>query len=197
MSSRERWVIYPLLFFAYCLAARDQLPYLRPRVVEIPRLSCKVIEAQWIGGDIMVAGDFTADNIEGKKRLEADTVRVNDLDAGILTCEQIAAVSPGGRRVAEIRPTESGAGSLTLFGPDADPGTAPSQGDAAPIEESPSAGETQLVLQAAAGGGSLLVLDANEQVVGRYRLEFEDADAEKPADSEPEEAPGISGESGQ
>ncbi len=180
MSSRERWIIYPLLFFAFCLAGRDQLAYLRPRVVKIPRLSCKVIEAKSIGGDIMVAGNLTGNSIQCKKSLEADTARVNMVDTGILRCERIEVESPDGQRVAELRPTDTGAGQLTLFGPDERPAVVLSYGESA---HGGSAGKlksvhsdgSQFMLQAAPGGGTLVVLDAEGRVIGRCPVELEDA----------------------
>jgi hypothetical protein len=199
MSSRERWIIYPLLFFAFCLAGRDQLAYLRPQVVEIPRLSCKVIEAKSIDGDIMVAGNLTGNSIQCKKSLEADTVRFNEVDTGILRCERIEVESPNGQRVAELRPTDTGAGQLTLFGPDERPAVVLSYGDSAFGDSAlgNSAGKlksvhadgSQFMLQAAPGGGTLVVLDAEGRVIGRCPVELEDAATVELDDDEPDEDP--------
>ena len=45
MSSRERWTIYPLLFMALCLGARDQFDPLKPETTKFQKIVCDSLQA--------------------------------------------------------------------------------------------------------------------------------------------------------
>ena len=175
MTSRERWVIYPLLFFALCLGARGQIDFLRPREVEIPWLSCKVINAELITGGKVVAEDLRAGSIDCRDKLETESLRLHTMDAGQVTCNELVAVSPTGQRLAELSGTDAGAGRLTIFGADDQPAVVLTHQDTAGLVLSRHADATQLLLRATAGGGSIVILDAKGDVLGQWQLPLDPA----------------------
>ena len=67
--------------------------------MEIPRLSCRVIEAKWISGDVVQGMQMKCEAMRGN-RFEADTLRLNTLDTGLVKCEQLVAEATGGQPVA-------------------------------------------------------------------------------------------------
>jgi hypothetical protein len=182
MSSRERWVIYPLLFFAFCLAARDQFPYLRPEVVEIPRLSCRVIEAQLIDTKKMVATDLRADSIEGRKKIEGDVLQLNAVDTGELVCNQMLIQSTEGHRVAELGSTDDGAGRFAICNADQREAIViAAQKESGQIESQHDNG-LRMLIRATQDGGAVYVVDANDNVVAQFAV--------PPASTDPDERPG-------
>ena len=176
MSSRERWIIYPLLFFAFCLGARDQFTFLRPTSSEVPRLECQVIDAERINCKRMVASEGISTNrIESEQEsrpVEIDSLRLDELAAGQIRCQQLDAVSPDGQRRAELGESETGAGRLTIFDVNGQPAITLAHRDDAGRLESHHADGTRLLVYAKAGGGTLVVLDADGQELGRWPVEL-------------------------
>jgi len=88
MSNRERWIVYPLLFFALLLAAKDQVTAVKPINMEPQDLVCGRLIAQTID-----CAELRATSVIGRG-LEAidndDRVRVRLLgdaaDGGLVTC---------------------------------------------------------------------------------------------------------------
>ena len=57
MSNRERWVVYPLLFFSILLAARDDL--VPPTEVMYPKIVCNELYVKANGETLVSAGRST------------------------------------------------------------------------------------------------------------------------------------------
>lgn len=168
MSNRERWVIYPLLFFAFCLAARDQFPYMRPEVVKISRLSCRVIDAEFIDTKQMVATQLRAESIESRKNIEGDVMQLNLLNTGKLVCNRVILQSTEGRRVAELGSTHDGSGQLVIRTADeAESIVIAAQQESGKIESRHDNG-LRMVIRATKGGGELYVIDAESNVVAQF-----------------------------
>jgi len=70
MSNRERWTVYPLLFFAMALGARDQFPYFKPNEEEIPTISCNVLSAKVIRAQEVMGNLLTVGTENGKRLVE-------------------------------------------------------------------------------------------------------------------------------
>jgi hypothetical protein len=170
MSSRERWIIYPLLFFAFCLAARDQFPYLRPEVVDIPHLSCRVVEADRIEAEWMVATKLRADYIDGQKEIVGELLEINVVDTGELVCNGLLVKSTKGQRVAELGSANDGGARLALCNVDEREtillAAQQEEGQADPDR----ANALRLVIRATQAGGEIYVIDAEKNVVEKFSL---------------------------
>jgi len=170
MSSRERWIIYPLLFFAFCLAARDQFPYLRPEVVDIPHLSCRVVEAELMDAKKLVATNLRADAIEGRKQIEGDLLQVNVVDTGELMCNELLVQSTEGKRVAELGSTDDGGARLALRNTDERETILLAAQQEGGQAEPDGANGLRLVIRATRDGGEIYVIDAEKNVVGKFSV---------------------------
>jgi hypothetical protein len=181
MSSRERWVVYPLLFFAFCLAARDQFPYLRPEVTEIRHLSCQVIDAKLIDAETMVATDLRADSIVGRKKIEGDVLRLNAVDTGQLLCNRLLVQSTQGRRMAELAHTDDGAGRLAIYSLNERETIVLSTGKESGQIESRHEDGLRMLIRATKTGGAVYVVDTDDKIVAQFNVE--------PAGTSPDERP--------
>jgi hypothetical protein len=170
MSSRERWIIYPLLFFAFCLAARDQFPYLRPEVIDIPRLSCRVVEADLIDAKTMVATNLRADSIEGRKKIEGDLLQLNVVDTGEMVCNELLVQSTDGQRVAELGSTDDGTARLALCNAsDHEAIVFAARENDGQIESRHNNG-LRMLIRATQDGGEIYVIDTKENVVAQFAV---------------------------
>jgi hypothetical protein len=170
MSSRERWIVYPMLFFAFCLAARDQFPYLRPEKSEFSHLSCRVIEADLIDVQEMVATDLRADSIEGRKGIEGDILRLNTIDTGDLLCERLLVQSTKGQPVAELASTGDGAGRLTIYNADRREVVVLADQNESGQMECQHHNGPRLLIRATEAGGTISVVDADDEIVAQFDI---------------------------
>jgi len=70
MSSRERWIIYPLLFFAFCLAAKDQHPLLHSSTLKADRVECQELSAHLVHGGQLKAQRLTVATNDGRRQAQ-------------------------------------------------------------------------------------------------------------------------------
>jgi hypothetical protein len=182
MSSRERWVIYPLLFFAFCLAARDQFPYLRPEVVDVPRLSCRVIDAKLIDAEKIVTADLSAHSIEGQQIIEGNMSRLNTVDTGDLVCNRLVVKSVTGRLVAELGRAENGAGRLAICSADNNRAIVLAADEEVGQIESRHHAGMRVLIHATKDGGAIYAVDADDRTIARVDL--------RPAETGPTDPPG-------
>ena len=70
MSDRERWIIYPLLFFALSLAARDQLWFLKPKKADFDRTE---VEFHSVRCNELRTGQIRIDAPSGKRSVHIGT----------------------------------------------------------------------------------------------------------------------------
>jgi hypothetical protein len=186
MSSRERWIVYPLLFFAFCLGARDQFVFLRPTEQTLNRLDCQVLQAELIDGRRIVASEAIEAPVIGGGQVEAESATFDKLDTGEVLCEELAAVSQEGRHLVELGANGAGAGRLTVLDGDEQPAVTLDNREDAGVLESRHDDGTRLIVRATAGGGVLVVVDSEGQPLGEWPVEFEPI----PSDDEPREKPG-------
>ncbi len=173
MSSRERWIVYPLLFFAFCLGARDQFVFLRPREQTLNRLDCQVLQAELVvGRRIEASKGIKAGTIEAGQ-VEAKSARVDKLDTAEVLCQELTAVSHQGQRLVELGENGAGAGRLVVLDGDEQPAITLDHRDDTGLMESRHADGTRLVVRATAGGGVLVVVGADGQTLGEWPVEFE------------------------
>jgi hypothetical protein len=181
MSSRERWVIYPLLFFAFCLAARDQFPYLQPEVVEIPRLSCKVIDTEFLDTKKMAATNLRADYIEAGKRIDGDVVQFNVVDTGELVCNRMVLQTTAGRRVAEFGNTDGDAGQLVICNADESESIVIAAREESGQIESRHKTGLRMLIHATKNGGEAYVVDTENNVVAQFDVPRTRAGRDEPS----------------
>jgi len=71
MSDRERWILYPLLFFALALGAKDQLIMFKSDTVAAPKVQCRHLEAESLDVDEITCRTFRAESpTDGKTLVE-------------------------------------------------------------------------------------------------------------------------------
>jgi hypothetical protein len=112
MSSRERWIVYPLLFLTLGIAIRDKfLPAKRLMVMNLmagevvsPRIHCHELDSV-----LCECRDFTVFNQKGRPAVKA--VTLPNQGGGV-----VETYAPNGRALVKLWPSESG-GAVVTIGP--------------------------------------------------------------------------------
>ncbi len=100
MSERERWVVYPLLFFSMALGLRDKVA--PPEKIVTSHLLCDDVQAASVQTD----------------KLQANSLQSPDDQSsfGIVRIQGLEIYGRSGKRILVLGPnSDTGAGELTLF----------------------------------------------------------------------------------
>ncbi len=98
MSTRERWIVYPLLFLALGVALRDKL--IPPDTLRAYALKVHEIDAEQIRGEGVVAGQLEC----------------RDLKTALATCRVATVASPGGDDGVRIGVVDGRGGQIEVCG---------------------------------------------------------------------------------
>jgi hypothetical protein len=69
MSNRERWVVYPLLFLAICLGAKDHFPGMQSSELIKREVKCDVLTATIIKGENVTCNNLQANSTKGEPQI--------------------------------------------------------------------------------------------------------------------------------
>jgi len=69
MSNRERWVVYPLLFLAICLGAKDHFPGMQSSELITREVKCDVLTAKVIKGESITCNNMQANSAKGEPQI--------------------------------------------------------------------------------------------------------------------------------
>ena len=115
MSTRERWIVYPLLFLALGAAVRDKMI----AKIEIPPLVCDRLEVN--GQSVCRIPCLICDRLEVKGVVECGQSVCRELlvvkgvaECGKSVCRELLVVGPNGRPVvaASFNPRAANAGTI-------------------------------------------------------------------------------------
>jgi hypothetical protein len=70
MTSRERWILYPLLFFSLCMGAKSQFPAFRGPVLRADRIECRELSSDFVAGDRINCRELTASAGNGARQVQ-------------------------------------------------------------------------------------------------------------------------------
>jgi hypothetical protein len=110
MSDRERWIVYPLIFFAFLLGARDK--YFKPERAEYESISCRRLTVTSLDGTPLVQLSGTIDD-------SGVIVMYAPVERGLEPPPRTGFsrdTSPPGRHAIELV-ADSDGGYLKVFGP--------------------------------------------------------------------------------
>jgi len=209
MSSRERWIVYPLLVLAMSLGAKDQI-FERP--LKVSRVECRDLtvtrnlNATSIQGQLIEAGQLKAhgeleanyckaDAIHSEKidctHFRASAYRTALVDCDQILCKRLAATTKDGKKSVEIiGETPVQAGGMVIYGPGGKPAVMLTADKETGIVRVVNTAGGGLQLRRAPRQGRLLLTDEKGAVVWeRLYPSSEDRDPnEKPVpEKEPEE----------
>ena len=140
MTSRERWILYPLLFLTLGIVMRDK---------------------------VLPQSHFHAQEITAYREIEADRIRCNQLEVGTIQSQALVITGPSGAGRIQMRVVPGGGGWIEVIGAGGKPllvAGANESGDSGMIELSRADGTPQVQLWSQSSGGVVTTADDNGDI---------------------------------
>ncbi len=139
MSSRERWIVYPLLFLTLGIVMRDKV---------------------WPQSHFQAIG-VTAENVDAYREISARTIRCSRLEVGQVQCRELSVGAGKGNDAIRLGVAADGDGLLQLAGKNGRPVVilgADESGETGMIELLDANSQPQVQLYSTSSGGKVKVV---------------------------------------
>ncbi len=150
MSTRERWILYPLLFLTLGTVMRD-----------------KFFGQKHFRAINVTAPQVTADNINAYREITAPVIRCGQLEVGKLQCRRVFVTGPKGAEGVRIGVVPGRGGRLELCGTDEKPRVVAGvdrTGHFGTIETYDDQGAPQVKLLSTRAGGTVTTVRRDQKI---------------------------------